>query len=115
MRQIQVTARCRIHEGKLNAFKTAADVCLRSVREKDHGTTQYDWFFNADRTECVVRETYRDSDAVLGHIANLDDALGTLLCTCDLLSLEIYGEPSPALLKAVESLPHKVYDYFHGL
>jgi quinol monooxygenase YgiN len=111
---IQVTAHCRIKEGKLGAFKAAARACLRSVREKDKGTMQYDWFFNAGRTECVVRETYKDSDAILSHVANLDDALGTLLSTCELF-LEIYGSPSPALLKALEGLPHEVYGYFQGL
>ncbi len=38
---------------------------MKSVREEDNGTLQYDWFFNEDHTECVVRERYRDSEAIL--------------------------------------------------
>ena len=65
MEELQVTARCKIHDGKLDAFKVAAQECLKSVREEDNGTLQYDWFFNEDHTECVVRERYRDSEAIL--------------------------------------------------
>ena len=114
MKQIQLTARLRIHPGKLHAFKVAAAACLRCVREKDTGTTQYDWFFSADEAECVVRETYADSEAVLGHTENVGEALGELLSTCD-ISLELYGEPSSALLKAVEGLPCQLYSHFQGL
>jgi quinol monooxygenase YgiN len=75
MSEIQVTARLRIHDGKLEEFKDVAEKCMESVRTKDTGTLQYDWFFNADHTECVVRETYRDSEAVLEHMANLGGEL----------------------------------------
>ena len=34
--------------------RTAASA-MQSVREKDSGTLQYDWFFNNDETECVVK------------------------------------------------------------
>jgi quinol monooxygenase YgiN len=45
MDAIQVTARLTIHEGKLEEFKELAAQCMRSVRERDSGTAQYDWFF----------------------------------------------------------------------
>jgi quinol monooxygenase YgiN len=76
MDAIQVTARLTIHDGKLEEFKELAAQCMRSVRERDPGTLQYDWFFNDTHTECVVRETYKDSGAVLEHIANLGATLG---------------------------------------
>ena len=61
MSAIQLTARAAIHEGKLEEFKLLAAQCMRTVREQDSGTLQYDWFLNKAQTECVVRETYRDS------------------------------------------------------
>ena len=79
MDTIQVTARLTIHDGKLDAFKELAAQCMRSVRERDSGTLQYDWFFSDSRKECVVRETYRDSEAVLEHIANLGPTMGAIL------------------------------------
>ena len=68
MNELQVTARLRIHEGELDKFRTIARECLAIVREKDTGTRQYDWFFNEQHNECVVRERYADSDALLEHI-----------------------------------------------
>ena len=114
MNEIQVTARLTIHEGKLDDFKAVAAACLQSVREKDTGTLQYDWFFNEDQTVCEVRERYRDSEAVLEHIGNLGETFGVLLGVSD-MSLKVYGTPSPALLKASEGLDMTVYSYFDGL
>jgi quinol monooxygenase YgiN len=111
MSELQVTARLRVHDGKLAEFKAAAEQCAASVREKDSGTLQYDWFFNEDETECVVRERYRDSDAILEHIGNLGDTLGALLGACD-MSLELYGDPSPDLMAASEGLSVEVYRFF---
>ena len=113
MKELQVTARCKIHDGKLETFRAVAEECLRSVRERDDGTLQYDWFFNEDQTECVVRERYRDSEAVMQHIANLGDTMGALLATCD-LSIAGFGNPSPALAEATTAIPTQVYSYFQG-
>ena len=113
MKELQVSALCKIHDGKLDDFKAAAAACVQSVRENDTGTLQYDWFFNEDMTECVVREKYPDSEAVLEHIANLGDALGALLETCD-LSLEVFGDPSAELAEATAALPTRVYSFFRS-
>jgi len=108
MSALQVTARLTIHEGKLAEFKEVAAACMESVREKDTGTLQYDWFFNADETECVVRETYRDSGAVLEHIGNLGETMGALLSVCD-MDLEVYGSPTQELAEASKELAPTVY------
>ena len=114
MDAIQVTARLTIHEGKLEEFKELAAQCMRSVRERDSGTLQYDWFFSDNYRECVVRETYKDSGAVLEHIANLGATLGAILCVCD-IALEVYGSPSAELAKATAGLAPKIYSPFQSL
>jgi len=114
MNEIQVMAHCTIHPGKLQELKVLAERCLSIVRQKDKNTLQYDWFFNKDQTECVVREKYRDSGAVLQHVANLGDAMGQLLGLCE-MSIEIYGEPSVELVKATASLDVTVYRHHQGL
>jgi quinol monooxygenase YgiN len=48
MSEILVIARLKIHDGKLEEFKRVAEKCLQSVRTKDSGTLQYDWFFSED-------------------------------------------------------------------
>lgn len=114
MSQLQVTARLAIHDGKLEEFKAVAARCMDIVRTRDSGTLQYDWFFNADQTECVVRETYRDSDAVLEHVGNLGETFDALRAVAD-LDLEVYGSPSPALLEATAALSVHVYSPFQSI
>ncbi len=112
MSELQVTVRLTIHDGKLSEFKEVAAHLMQSVREKDSGTLQYDWFFNADQTECVVRETYRDSEAVFEHMANAGDDLVTALnAVCD-GDLEVFGSPSAALLEATAEAGGRVYSAF---
>jgi len=114
MEEIQVTARFNIQEGKFEEFAEIADECIEIVREQDTGTTQYDWFFNEDHDECVVRETYADSDALLEHIDHVGDALGRLLELSG-ITLEIYGDPSPELSKAAAALEPATYHFHAGL
>ena len=105
---LQVTARFQINDGMLSDFKAVAARCLESVNTKDTGTLQYDWFLNEEGSECVVREHYRDSDAVFEHITNLGDTLGELLATAD-MALELYGTPNEALAGALGEMGAKVY------
>jgi quinol monooxygenase YgiN len=114
MSELQVIARLKIHDGKLEEFKHVAEKCMESVRTKDSGTLQYDWFFSSDHSECVVHERYRDSDAVLEHNANLGETLGELLETCS-ASGEVFGAPSPELKKALEGVNVRIYSEYQSI
>ena len=63
--EVKIVAHLRIHGGKLAEFKATVEACAKSVREKDTGTLQYDWFFNEDQSECQLWEGYKDSDFFL--------------------------------------------------
>lgn len=108
MNELQITTRFAIHDGKLGEFKSLASRCLEVVREKDSGTLQYDWFLNADGTECVLRERYRDSDAVLEHAFNLGELMGRFMSISD-PDVEICGAPTDALLDTIAALQPRVY------
>jgi quinol monooxygenase YgiN len=108
MNTIHLTARAAIHEGKLEEFKALAAECIRKVREKEPGTLQYEWFLNEAQTECVVLESYRNSAAVLEHIANLGPTLQAILSLGD-WAFELFGSPSPELVNASAGLTLKVY------
>ncbi len=114
MNNLQLTARFVIHDGQLDKFKKVAEACMHSTKEKDTGTLQYDWYFNNEGTECVVRETYVDSDAILAHIGNLGPLLGELLAISDFYP-ELYGAPSEALVNATAALKPKVYSHFQSI
>ena len=51
MDTIRIIARARIHPGKIEAFTEIASACLAATH-RDPGTQSYEWYLNADRTEC---------------------------------------------------------------
>jgi quinol monooxygenase YgiN len=114
MNKIQIYARMKIHPDEVEAFKTAAARCLAITAEKDRGTEQYDWFIDDAGGECVIREQYRDSEAVLQHLGNLGEALGELFSHAD-VELDLCGDPSPELLEAGSGMKVSLYRYLQGL
>jgi quinol monooxygenase YgiN len=78
MNTLQLSVICNIHDGKLNEFKELAGQCMAVVREKEPNAQQYDWYFNADESQCVIRETYADSETLLTHLGNVGEPLGKL-------------------------------------
>jgi quinol monooxygenase YgiN len=114
MTEIRGIARLKIHDSKFEEFKRLAAKCMESVRSKDSGTLQYDWFFRDDSSECIVFERYRDSDALLEHVANLGDTMNAFFQICS-ISGEILGTPSAALRKALEGVDVRVYSPYQSL
>jgi len=114
MSELRVNVRLRIREGKLPQFQEIAARCMESVREKDTGTLQYDWFVNAERTECVVLETYRDSEALLEHLGHVGDSLAALADVSE-IDLELCGTPSQELADALAAMAPRVYAHFQSL
>jgi quinol monooxygenase YgiN len=60
-------------------------------------STSADTYFNDDRSECVVIERYRDSEAAIEHAANLRDLSEAILATVSVVHGEVLGEPSAEL------------------
>lgn len=112
--ELQGFARLTIFDGKLDEFKRRAKKCLEAVRNNDTGTLQYDWFFSGDHSECLVFERYRDSEALLEHLAHLGDTMAALFETCS-ASGALCGRPSPEVKKALEGLPIQIFSPFQSL
>src|SRR6185295_12473806 len=88
--------RFKFHAGKVEEFKRLSAECLAIVRAKDPGTLQYDTYFNADETEAIVHERFRDSDALMQHGANLAHLMEAILATGTCYG-ELLGNPSPEI------------------
>ena len=116
MKKNQITAKFKIHKGKVDEFKKVANAAIAGVNEneKGNGALQYDWFFSPEQSLCVVRETYADSNAVLAHMGNVAELLGQLLSMSD-FDLEVHGDLSVELQQAAEGLNPKVFSYYDGM
>ena len=114
MTQIQASATFpAIAPEHSSEFRRLAAQLLDSARSEP-GTLQYDWFFNADGTRCVVRETYQDSDAVLSHLVAAGAHLARLVEFGGGLHLDVFGEPSIALREALAAFSPAIYAHTQG-
>ena len=97
MGEIIGIARFRFLEGKREEYLRLADQATELVRANEPGTLGYDLYLNADQTECVVIERYRDSEAAIAHAANLGHLFDEVLATVEIVHGELLGEPSDEL------------------
>jgi quinol monooxygenase YgiN len=118
MSQLEVSARMKVRDGKLEGFKKQAAECIRQTRERDTRTLRYDWFLSRDGTECEVREAYADSDALVEHRMNVGEAVDALFAEfADDHKMTVYGDPSPQLVELARALGVSVrwYSLLEGL
>jgi hypothetical protein len=108
----------KVRDGLLEGFKKQAAECIKQVKKKDTGTLQYDWFLSGDKSECEIRETYENSEALLEHVSYLREDLGILFekFATD-HSVTIYGDPSQELLENAKARDVEVtrFSFLQGL
>lgn len=114
MSTIMSVARFTIQPGKAAEFKALASECVRIVRERDPGTSIYDWFISQDETVCVAIDRYDSSDAVLAHIRNVGPTMRRLREFAD-VSVELLGSPEAALIEALQFKSSAVLRLHDGL
>ncbi|MBX7111384.1 MAG: antibiotic biosynthesis monooxygenase [Dehalococcoidia bacterium] len=96
MNELQGIVRFRFHEDQVEEFKRLSRQAMEIVRAQDTGTLQYETYFNADESEALVLERFRDSDALIEHGEHMAALMEPILAT-GTVSGELCGELSPAL------------------
>lgn len=76
---IFAVARFAIHPGKLEQFRTLAAEAFDLVQANEPGTLAYEWFVNAEGTECLTLDIYEDAAALGAHMANAGPTMGKIL------------------------------------
>ena len=107
--ELHSIVRFRFHEGQLEEFKRLSAICLEIVRTQDPGTLQYDTFFNADESECIVLERFRDLDALLQHGANIGDELMQAIVATGECHGELLGDVPPEIREDLAGGPVQVF------
>ena len=93
MQEIKGIARVKFHPGKVEEWKRLTEQAMEIVRTKDTGTLQYEIFFNADESEAIVFERYRDADAAIEHFSNIGHLMEPLMATASITG-EVLGTPN---------------------
>ena len=97
MSELLGIARFKFLEGKREEYLRLSDQALDIVRRTEPDTLGYDLYLNADQSECMVIERYRDSEAAMWHATNLGDLFAPVLATVSVVHGELLGEPSAEL------------------
>jgi quinol monooxygenase YgiN len=109
MKEIKGIARVKFLPGKLEEWRRLTAEAMHIVRTKDKGTLQYEIFFNADESEALVFERYRDSDAALEHFANIGHLMAPLMETATITG-ELLGTPNDQIRKNLTGDQPKLYE-----
>jgi quinol monooxygenase YgiN len=101
MNEIKGIARIKFHPGKVEEWKRLTQQAMEIVRTKDRGTPQYEIFFNADESEAMVFERYRDADAAVEHFSNISHLMEPLMATASVTG-EVLGTPNAKMKELLE-------------
>jgi len=114
MNELQGIVRFTFHPGMVDEFKRLSAKCMEIVRAKDVGTLQYDTYFNADESQAIVLERFRDSDALILHGQNMAPLMDAIMATAD-VSGELLGEPDEQLRKQLADSPVGLFALYQSL
>jgi hypothetical protein len=68
-----------------------------------------------DESKCYVVQTYKDSDAVMAHLANIADLMGSFHEVAPLTGLMLFGSPSDELRQTLEPVGVKIFEHWNGV
>lgn len=117
MNRLELSARTKIREGKLEGFKGVAAEFIRQTKQKDTRTLRFDWFLSRDQTESELREEYLDPQGFIEHKAHTAEVTQMLFSgfATD-HRVAIFGDPPPILVEKVEQTPMgQTVKWFHFL
>ena len=105
----------KIDSANLAEYKRLCAQAMQITLAKDPGTLQYDLFFNADGSECVFIERFKDSASLMAHMANLGDLFGAIVDKVTVVHGAVLGNPSPELKAALASGPVKHFSLHQSM
>lgn len=115
MKNIHIHARFRLNEGVEPAtLEKIAEELTARVRDQEEGCLQYLWFREPQGRTYVVREIYKDSDAVLAHVANCGALIGRAAALGS-LDVGIFGPASDQLRAAAKGFNATLYPFVTGV
>jgi quinol monooxygenase YgiN len=113
---VHFRAEVTIEEGKVEEYKKLVQDMSRAVKANEPDTINYQFYLNKAETECVVWETYANSEAVFAHINGVasQTILPKIHSVSKISRLDVYGNPSVELQKALRSIGPQTYNLFAG-
>ena len=96
--------RCDIKDGALDAFKTLMEEMVEATKADEPETLNYEWFINADETKCQIYQRYKDSTAIMTHLASFQRKFAErFLAAVTPTGLTVYGDPDDVVRGALSA------------
>jgi hypothetical protein len=89
---------------------------IKEVEANEPDTISYQLYLDKAETKCVAWETYANSEAVFAHINGIASKtiLPKIYGVSKISKLDVYGNPSEELQKALTSFGPQTYTHFAG-
>lgn len=71
-----------INEGQLDDFKALMEEMVTATQADEPGALNYEWFINAEGSECHIYERYADNGATMVHLGNFGSKFAGRFMTC---------------------------------
>ena len=111
---IEIYTHFALHPGKLDVFKRDAAALLEVVKQKDTGTSRYDWFYDDANLTAVAADTYDDPASMFSHMRNCHEAHNKLLHHSTMVT-EFLGTLPLAAMQAVAKYDPYIAPFLVGL
>jgi len=92
-----------INDGKQADFIAVMHDMIASTEGED-GALIYEWCFTEDESVCTIYERYRDSDAVLTHLAAFSQFAERFLGAATPTRMTVMGHPNETALEKLSGL-----------
>ncbi|QMU28831.1 putative quinol monooxygenase [Adhaeribacter radiodurans] len=112
--QVQYTVELTIAEGKMEAFRKIIDSFREAIQNHEPDTNAFQIYFNQDETKAYLVESFKSSEAVLAHFANVGPMLPELLAVAPITRLDVFGNLTKETEEAVKHLGANIYKYHAG-
>ena len=92
--RITMVVTLNVGQGNPELFKQLSKELVAMVAANEPSTRAYEWFLDDAAETCYIVESYPDSDALLSHLGNVMDKLGSILDAAPLAQLLVLGSVS---------------------
>ncbi len=113
-KQVQYTTEFTIIDGKIDEFKTLMHAIIESVEKNEQNMNAYQVYLNAEENKAFIVEWFKNSEAILIHLANIGPLFPELLAIAPAVRLEVFGSLTHEAEEALKSIGAKIFKYHEG-